>query len=99
MGKKTQTISPNGSVLTGREQRVVDYMTNHGSISAKEAETYLHEHRLATAISSLRHERGYNIDTVRIDMTNAYGEPTYYGRYFFAPDRDEDGDIIPKRRK
>lgn len=94
MTGKTETISPNGSILTNREKRVIDYMNKHGSISAKEAESHLHEHRLATAISSLRHERGYKIDCVRIDMTNAYGEPTWYGRYYFAPERDEKGNII-----
>lgn len=86
---KAPYISPNGSVLTAREERVVKYMKKHKSISAAEAEQNLHDHRLATAIDSLRHKRGYKINTIRVDMTNAYGEPTWYGKYVFAPDSDK----------
>ena len=85
---KTPYISPNGSVLTPREERVVKYMKKHKSISAAEAEQNLHDHRLATAIETLRHKRVYKINTIRVDITNAYGEPSWYGRYVFAPDSD-----------
>lgn len=85
MSKKKQAmVGPNGSELTPREERVVKYMKVHKSISAQEAETALHDHRLATAIESLRHKRGYNINTLRVEITNAYGENTWYGRYVFA---------------
>lgn len=92
MPKRTGTISPNGRPLTKREERVVDYMKQNKSISAQEAETHLHNHRLAATIEILRNKKGYNIDTLRIDTTNAYGEPTWYGRYVFARKRRTEED-------
>lgn len=87
MSKKTAKMSPNGRPLSKREERVVDYMKQNKSISAQEAETNLHNHRLAATIEVLRNKKGYDIDTLRIDTTNAYGEPTWYGRYVFASKR------------
>lgn len=82
--RKTDTLSPTGATLTAVQKRVIDYMTEHGSISAKEAEDHLHNHRLASTIEVLRNKKGYAIDTLRIDVTNVYGESTWYGRYVFS---------------
>lgn len=81
ISKYTSDVSPNGSKLTAVQKRVVDYMREHGSISAKEAEVHLHNHRLSSTIEVLRKRKGYDIDTVRVDITNVYGEPTWYGKY------------------
>jgi len=81
---KTNRIeSPTGRLLSVREERVFKYMREHGSISPQEAEKYLHNHRLSGTIHRLR-KKGYDIETLRIDTTNAYGEPCWYGRYIFA---------------
>jgi hypothetical protein len=85
--KAIKFVGPNGSVLTARQKRVVDYITEHGSISAQEAEEHLHNHRLASTIEILRHRKGYDIVTHRIDVTNAYGEPSWYGRYVFRGEK------------
>lgn len=82
--KRTMKLAPDGKPLTTVQKRVIDYMETHGSISPKEAEEHLHNHRLASTIAVLRNKRGYNIDTLRIDVTNVYGEPTWYGKYVFS---------------
>ena len=82
--KVTEIVAPNGSKLTPAQARVIDYMERHGSISAKEAEDHLHNHRLASTIEVLRNKKGYEINTLRIDVVNVYGEPTWYGKYVFA---------------
>lgn len=85
--KPVKFLSPNGRTLSNREQRVVDYMKKNKSITAQEAETHLHNHRLAATIEVLRNKKGYDIDTLRIDTTNVYGEPTWYGKYVFSNKR------------
>lgn len=83
MMKQTDKIAPDGKPLTTVQNRVISYMELHGSISPKEAEKYLHNHRLASTIEVLRNKRGYDIDTIRVDVTNVFGEPTWYGKYVF----------------
>lgn len=82
-GKYSLTTSPNGSRLSKSQERVIKYIEEHGSISPMEAENHLHNHRLASTIEKLRHAKGYDIVTIRVPITNAYGEPTWYGRYAF----------------
>lgn len=69
--------------LTARQKRVVDYMNEHGGISSKEAMEHLGNARLSGTILSLR-RKGLEINTLHIDTTNRYGEPTWYGKYVFA---------------
>lgn len=69
--------------LSGKQQRCLDYMREHGSITAKDAETNLSDHRLAATIMGLRN-KGFDIDCLRMDTTNKYGEPTWYGKYVFG---------------
>ena len=73
--------------LSRKEQRCLDYMNEHGSITPKDAESKLSDHRLAVTISGLRN-KGYNIDTLRMETTNKYGEPTWYGKYVFGADSE-----------
>lgn len=82
--KRTNKIAPDGKPLTSVQRRVIEYIEEHGSITPKEAETYLHNHRLASTIEVLRNKRGYDIETLRMNVTNAYGEPTWYGKYVFG---------------
>lgn len=82
MSRSKGIIAPDGTKLTPKEERVVKFMNKHKSISPMQAETELHDHRLAASIHLLR-KRGYEIDTVRVDITNAYGEPAWYGKYVY----------------
>ncbi len=82
MAKAKQIVSPLGFRLSAREERVVKFMNQHKSISAAQAEEHLHNHRLSATIHQLR-KKGYDIETIRVDMTNVYGEACWYGKYVF----------------
>ena len=69
--------------LTKRQTRVLDYINQHGGITPAEAESKLSNHRLASTIFNLRN-KGFAIDTLRMDTTNKYGEPTWYAKYVFS---------------
>ena len=68
--------------LTGKENRVLDYIISKGSISNKQAIEDLGDGRLSQTISQLR-KKGYDIKTVRVDIVNRHGEETWYGKYMF----------------
>lgn len=83
MAKKKPRIAPNGAELSSVEDRVVTYMNKHKSITPAEAEEHLHNHRLAATIFDLR-KKGYQIDTLRMETTNVYGESCWFGKYVFS---------------
>ena len=66
--------------LSNKEQRALAYIQAHGSISNKQALEELGDGRLSETILQLI-EKGFNIETVRVDIENRYGEPTWYGKY------------------
>lgn len=66
--------------LSPKEQRALDYINKHGSIDQDQARRDLGDARLSETIMQLR-RKGYDIDTIRVDVTNRYGEPTWYGKY------------------
>lgn len=69
--------------LSAQEQRTIDFMKEHGGISNKEAIDLLGDGRVASTISRLR-QKGFDIRTLRVDITNRHGEPTWYGKYVFG---------------
>lgn len=69
--------------LSNQEQRCLEYMKKHGSITQKESTDSLGDTRLASTIKRLRN-KGYAIDTLRMESTNRYGEATWYGKYVFS---------------
>lgn len=69
--------------LSNKEKRCLDYMKEHGSIDQDRARADLGDARLSETILQLR-RKGYDINTLRIDVTNRYGESTWYGKYVFA---------------
>lgn len=69
--------------LSKKESRVVTYMNEHGSIDPDQARKDLGDARLSETILQLR-RKGYAINTIRVDVTNRYGDPTWYGKYVFA---------------
>lgn len=81
MAKKKEAIQPISQIkLSNKEFRVLDYLNKHGSIDSDQARADLGDARLSETIRQLRC-KGYNIETLRIDTVNRYGEPTWYGRY------------------
>lgn len=69
--------------LSNKERRVLSYMREHGSIDQDRARQDLGDARLSQTIMQLR-GKGYDIDTIRMDTINRYGEPTWYGKYVFG---------------
>lgn len=69
--------------LSAKEKRCMNYMIANGSIDSDRARKDLGDARLSQTILQLR-DKGVDINTLRIDVTNRYGEPTWYGKYVFA---------------
>lgn len=66
--------------LSNKEKRCLAYMRKHGSIDNDRARNDLGDARLSETIFQLR-GKGYDIATYRVDVTNRYGEPTWFGKY------------------
>jgi len=69
-------------VRNTQTQMVLNYMREHGSITAIEAEHELGIMRLASRISDLK-EVGFKIDKLMVEVETRYGK-TKIARYFFA---------------
>ena len=65
--------------ITQRD-RVLQYITDHGSITSWQAYAELGCTQLATRISELK-ERGYVFEKTRINTKNQYGDHTHYDMY------------------
>ena len=63
-------------------QRILDYMTVHGSITQMEALKDLGVFRLASRISELR-KNGHKIESQMVKVENRYGETCRVKRYSF----------------
>mgnify|MGYP002524542024 CR=1 FL=1 len=61
-------------------ERIVQYLSDNGSITAAEAMTELGIYRLASRIHDLR-KAGYAINRRIVSDVNRYGEPVHYTRY------------------
>ena len=64
------------------KDRVLKYINDFGSISSLEAFNDLGNTRLSASIWLLRHEDGYEIDSITEQKKNRYGELTSYFRYY-----------------
>lgn len=62
-------------MLTGKEQRVVNYIRTHGSINTLEANQDLGDTRLSATIFNLK-KKGFVISNPRITVFNRFGEET-----------------------
>ena len=65
---------------TTQEQRVLDYMYEHGSITQFEAIGELGVMRLASRISDLR-KKGWDIESKMVAVKNRFGETCRVKRY------------------
>lgn len=68
-------------------QRILDYMTQFGSISTLEAFNDLGVARLASRIHDLK-DQGYNIVSQTKSSRNRYGEKTYFKVYRLAEEKE-----------
>lgn len=65
-----------------QNQRVLDYIRKHGSITQKQADT-IAVRRLPSRIYDLR-DMGYNIVSETVKVKNKYGESCHVARYKFG---------------
>lgn len=72
-----------------QEQRVLDYIREHGSITSMQAFTNLKITRLSARIFNLR-ARGFNIKNVSHTYKNGQGTTTTYTEYVLIEDEDND---------
>ena len=70
-----------------QNQRILDYMERHGSITQLEALNACSVMRLASRISDLR-RKGYPIESQMVKVTNKYGETCRVKQYSLG---DADG--------
>lgn len=68
-----------------QNQRILDYLDSHGSITQLEALSQLGIMRLASRISDLR-KRGYMIESKMDTVHNRYGEKCRVKRYTIKKD-------------
>lgn len=66
--------------MANKEQRVLQYLEEFGSITSLEAFTELGDTRLAATIHTLR-KKGYNISSTRETTNNRFGEKRTYAKY------------------
>ncbi len=66
-------------------ERVLDYITDHGSITQFEALKHLGVMRLASRISELR-KNGHEIESQMVKVENRYGETCRVKRYSMKGD-------------
>ncbi len=64
-------------------ERILKYMNEHGSITTLEAFIDMGITRLSGRIHDLR-QKGYNIKSEWIDVTNRYGETVTCCKYYIA---------------
>ena len=63
-----------------QNQRILEYIREHGSITPLEAQMELSVMRLASRISDLR-KRGYNVSSEMVTVQNRFGEKCRVKRY------------------
>ena len=66
-----------------QNQRILDYMERHGSITQLEALNACSVMRLASRISDLR-RKGHPIESQMVKVTNKYGETCRVKRYYMG---------------
>lgn len=64
-----------------KTQAVLDWLKTHASISSMEAIQSFGATRLSAIIFDLR-KRGYNIETVRCEGTDRFGNKMTFARYY-----------------
>ena len=73
-----------------KTKAVLDWLKTHASISSMEAIQSFGATRLSVIIFNLR-KRGYNIETVRCEGTDRFGNPMRYARYYLRDSPTQDG--------
>ena len=78
MSTKTKKL-----ILDTTQQRVYDFIKEHGSITTQQANKELGETRLSARIFELK-EKGVNIQDEWLWVKNRYGEKRHVKKYFIG---------------
>ncbi len=73
-----------GAVMSkklSKSQMVLDHLLQHKTITSNEAWKLYGESRLSAVIHTLRHKRGYNIETYTIHPTDRWGNTCNCAEY------------------
>lgn len=76
-----------------KKQKIIDYMKQHGSITQLEAmdiRNNINTIRLGGIIHYLRNKEGYNIKTEIVKSKNEEGETSYFARYSFIEEQEDE---------
>lgn len=73
-------------ILDRTQQRVFDFINEHGGITTYEANKELGETRLSARIFELK-EKGVNIDCEWLPVKNRFGEPRRVKKYFIGREK------------
>lgn len=76
-----------------KTQAVLDWLKTHASISSMEAIQSFGATRLSAIISNLR-KRGYNIETVRCEGTDRFGNKMTFTRYYLRDSTPDSSDNL-----
>lgn len=68
-----------------QRDRVLQYIQEHGYITAADAFSQIGCTQVATRISELK-DRGYKFRKERVKKKNIYGDPTHFDRYYLVED-------------
>ena len=79
--------------IMSKKQKIIDYMKQHGSITQLEAmdtRNNINTIRLGGIIHYLRNKEGYNIKTEIVKSKNEEGETSYFARYSFIEEPEDE---------
>lgn len=76
-----------------KTQAVLDWLKTHASISSMEAIQNFGATRLSAIIFNLR-KRGYNIETVKCEGTDRFGNPMRFARYYLRDPTPDSSDNL-----
>lgn len=76
-----------------KTKAVLDWLRTHDSISSMEAIENFGATRLAAIIFDLR-ERGYDIETVRCEGTDRFGNQMRFARYYLRDSPVDSGENV-----
>jgi hypothetical protein len=79
--------TPEGNQRLNQQERVLQYLEEHGAITQKEALNELGVYRLASRIHNIK-QRGIEVNSQRIGVRNRFGELCHVSEYILGGSYD-----------
>lgn len=67
--------------MQSKTSDVIKHLEEHGHITSMEAFKRYGATRLSAIIFNLRHNKGFNIDTIDMETTDRYGKQIHFAKY------------------